>query len=371
ENGKILNDFKLKSLQNTIDYILINGGTIVLATHIGRPQTYDPNLSTKLLVPWFKQHEYSIVFTKDLDDAYQKSKEANKQIILLENMRFFPGEKNKDIFFAKKLARLGDFYVNDAFGTLHCTDTSVTLVPEEFPSKKRTIGFLVEKELKMLNKLLSHPTQHFILIVGGKKIADKIPFIQHLLKKVNTILLCPAIVFTFLQAINKPVGNSLVDDQMFKICKLILTEAKKKKVSILFPLDFQVAKKTIYGPLTIVLADQLMPDDIGISIGPKTIKSWEPVIKQAGTIFFNGCMGFSDRTETLVGMKSLLNVIIKTKGTSIIAGGDSVAVTTNLGFDQQFDYLSTGGGAALAYLSGETLPGLVAINKNINTMDKG
>lgn len=370
KNKKIVNDFKLKSLQKTINYILEHDGTIILATHIGRPQQYEPNLSTQLLLPWFEKHGYPIVFAKNLDDAYKKSKEAKKQILLLENLRFFPGEKKRNLSFAKQLARLGDFYVNDAFGTLHRTDTSITLVPQQFSPEKRTIGFLVEKELKMLTNLLSDPAQPFVFIIGGGKIADKIPLIQYFLAKVKTILLCPAIVFTFLKSIGKPVGNSLVDNDMLKTCKAILTKAKKEKVSALFPVDFQVAQETIYGQLTVIPANEITSEDVGISIGPKTIDQWESVIKQAGTVFLNGVIGFAGKPATLTGIKALLTTMSKSKGTSIVAGGDSVAVATNLGFSSKIDYLSTGGGATLTYLSGEKLPGLIAIDQNINRADK-
>ncbi len=369
-NKKIINDFRLQSLRDTIDYILAHDGTVILATHIGRPQKYDPSLSTKILLPWFKKHGYPIIFAKNLNDAYQKSKTAKKQIILLENMRFFPGEKKQDPSFAEQLARLGDFYVNDAFGTLHRTDTSITLTAQEFPPENRTIGLLVEKELNMLNKLLHNPAQPFVLIVGGGKVTDKIPLIQNLLDKVETILLCPAIVFTFFKAIGKPVGNSLIDNHMLKICKSILTQAKKQKVSILFPIDFQVAQGSIDGPLTIASADEITPDSIGISIGPKTIAAWEPIIKQAGTIFLNGSIGFTHKPATLTGMGSILDAMSKAPGISIIAGGDSVAAANNLNFAHQIDYLSTGGGVTLAYLSGQKLPGLTIINKNTNIMNK-
>ena len=362
-NKKIANDFRLRSLLPTIDYILEHGGTIILATHIGRPQKYDPNLSTTILLPWFKKHGYNIVFEKNLDNAYQKSKTVDKQIILLENMRFFPAEKKNDSAFAQQLAQLGDFYVNDAFGTLHRADTSVTLAAQEFAPEKRTIGLLIEKELKMLNNLLHNPKKPFVLILGGGKVADKIPIIQNLLDKVDTILLCPAIVFTFLKAIGRPVGNSLVDNHILETCKTILKHVEQQNVSVMFPADFQVAQGNIDGPLAIVSANAITTKDIGISIGPQTMQTWEPIIKQAGTVFFNGSIGFSSKPATLNGMKAILHSMTQSGGTTIIAGGDSVAVTHNLGFFNQIDYLSTGGGATLAYLSGQELPGLTIINQ--------
>ncbi len=361
-NNKIANDFRLKSLLPTIDYILEHGGTIILATHIGRPQKYDPNLSTAILLPWFKKHGYDIIFEKNLDNAYQKSKTVDKQIILLENMRFFPAEKKNDSAFAQQLGRLGDFYVNDAFGTLHRTDTSVTLTAQEFTPEKRTIGLLIEKELRILNHLLDNPKKQFVLILGGAKVTDKIPIIQNLLDKVDTILLCPAIVFTFLKAIGRPVGNSLVDNQMLEACKTILKQTEQQNVSVVFPTDFQIAQNNIDGPLAIVSANAITTNDIGISIGPQTIQTWKPIIKQAGTVFLNGSIGFSNRPATLNGMKAILHLMTQSAGTTIIAGGDSVAVTHNLGFVNQIDYLSTGGGATLAHLSGQELPGLTIIS---------
>jgi len=362
ENKKIINDFRLQSLLPTIDYILEHEGTIILATHIGRPQKHDPNLSTEILLPWFKKNGYSIVFEKNLDNAYQKSKTANKQIILLENIRFFPAEKKNDSAFAQQLAQLGDFYVNDAFGTLHRADTSITLAAQEFAPEKRTIGLLIEKELKILNNLLHNPKKPFVLILGGGKITDKIPIIQNFLDKVETILLCPAIVFTFLKAIGRPVGNSLVDNQMLETCKTILKQTEQQNVSVMFPVDFQVAEGNIDGPLAIESANSITTNDIGISIGPETIQVWKTIIKEAGTVFLNGSIGFANKPETLNGMKTILHAMAQSTGTTIVAGGDSVAMTHSLGFANQIDYLSTGGGATLAYLSGQELPGLTIIN---------
>jgi len=372
-NKKIINDFRLQSLLPTIDYILEHDGTIILATHMGRPEKCDPNFSTAILLPWFKKHGYNIIFEKDLENAYQKSKTADEQIILLENMRFFPGEKRNDSAFAQQLARLGDFYVNDAFGTLHRSDTSVTLTAQKFSPEKRTIGLLIEKELRILNNLLYNPKQPFVLILGGGKVADKIPIIQNLLNKVQTILLCPAIVFTFLKAIGKPVGNSLVDDRMLETCRTILKHTEQQNISVMFPVDFQVVRGNIDGSLAIVSANAITTNDIGISIGPLTMQEWKPIIKQAGTVFFNGSIGFANKSETLNGMKAALHAMTQSAGTTIIAGGDSVAVAHDLGLDNQIDYLSTGGGATLAYLSGQELPGLTIINykqEYANTKDK-
>jgi len=169
-------------------------------------------------------------------------------------------------------------------------------------------------------------------------------------------------MYNNLKAIGEPVGNSLVDNQMLETCKTILKQTEQQNVSVMFPVDFQVAQGSIGGSLAIVSANAITTNDIGISIGPQTIQAWEPIIKQAGTVFFNGSIGFSDKPATLNGMKAILYSMTQSAGTTIIAGGDSVAATHNLGFVNQIGYLSTGGGATLAYLSGQKLPGLTIIN---------
>ncbi len=363
-NGNILNDFRLQTTLPTIDHILDRNGIVVLITHIGRPKNREPELSTKHLLPWFEQRGYSIDFAENLTAAQEKSEKAQpKTIILLENLRFFPGEKAQNNNFAQQLAQLGDVYVNDAFGILHREDASVTLVPKQFPLEKRTIGFLVEKELNILNALLEDPQKPFVLLIGGAKVTDKIPVIEHLIDKADTLLLCPAIVFTFEKALGKRVGRSLVDDTTLALCKQILQRAQEKNVTVVFPTDYQIAMHTIQGPLSIVPSDTIPDDGIGISIGPQTAEYFSEIISNAGTIFFNGAMGFLERKETLHGVKTIFLAMGKSRGTSIIAGGDSVAAAQLLNATAGIDHLSTGGGATLTYLADKPLPGLVALQK--------
>ncbi|PKN03573.1 phosphoglycerate kinase [Candidatus Dependentiae bacterium HGW-Dependentiae-1] len=369
ENGAITNDYRLRAIIPTIKLIQQKGGTIILISHIGRPKNADPKLSTRLLVPWFAQHGLTVTFAATPQAAMQllqKTSPASTTqnqppaIVLLENLRFFPGEKNYDQIFAQEVATLGDFYVNDAFGTLHREDTSVTLVPALFPPEKRSIGLLVERELHALDRLRTNIKKPFVAIIGGGKVADKLPLIQGLLSKVDAILLCPAIVFTFLKAQGKPVGKSLVDPTQLAACAAILTQAKKEKVAIHRPLDYQIAHDTITGPLSIVDADKLPETGIGISIGPKTIAAYTAIIGNAHTIFFNAAMGFASRPETITGTDALLKALAQAEGLSVVGGGDSVARVEKKGL-QKIDYLSTGGGAALAYISGEKLPGLALL----------
>ena len=360
---KIIDDAKIQALKPTIDYILGHGGTIVLMTHIGRPTTFDPNLSTQNLVPWFQNHGYSIIFAATPDQAKEKKHSlSGNTIMLLENLRFFPGETTKDRTFAKTLAPLGDYYVNDAFGMLHRDHTSITLLAEEFVPEHRTFGFVIEKELNTLDRIFSRPNRPFVLVIGGKKTTTKIPLLITLLDKVNTILLCPAIVFTFLKALGKPVGKSLVDENAIDLCITVIEQAKEKKIEIIFPLDYQIADSLTADTFSLT-QDSFIPDNaIGISIGPKTIDLFTQTILSAGTIFFNGTVGFLNKSETLEGMHAIFKAMGSSAGTSIIAGGDSVAAAHKFRIAEKIDYISLGGGATLSYLSGEKLPGLVVLN---------
>ncbi len=259
---------------------------------------------------------------------------------------------------------LGDVYVNDAFGVLHRNDTSVTLLPTLFASDDRTIGFLVEKELAALSKLVNSPEQPFVFICGGGKIHDKLPLIEAMLPRVQTVLFCPAISCTVSKALGKSVGKSLVDDSSIAGVTDFFQKAYTRGVRILLPSDYQVAKDTLQGPLSCACADDFPFDAMAISIGSCTVECYAEEIQKAKTIFFNGLPGFVDRPETLEGAAGIFKAMGSSSGYSVIGGGESVAAVQELGLDDRIDYLSTGGGASLAYLAGEELPGLKVFEKN-------
>ncbi len=356
--GKIKNDFRLQAILPTIDLILKKGGKIILATHIDRPKKYDANLSTKHLIAWFCKQGYEIDFAENPDQATIKSNESPSAIILLENLRFFAGEQTHDERFAQLLAASADYYVNDAFGLVHRKDTSITLLPELFPFDRRTVGLLIEKELTELHKLLDKPAQPFVLILGGAKLNTKIPLLRSLISLVDTIILCPAIVFTFLKAEGEAVGKSFVEDALLDEARKILDHAEKKKVKIVLPIDYQIAHNELDGPLSYIDTDSFSENDIGISIGPKTSDLFYNYIVSAQTLFFNGLPGFIDRPETLLGAQKIFSAIGDSKGYTVVGGGDTVAAAYKLKSTNHIDFLSTGGGATLAYLVGEKLPGL-------------
>ena len=363
KNSTILNDFRLQSIVPTLNHLLKNNNMIILATHIGRPHGYDKNLSTELLIPWFKEHHYNIVFAPTIKDILSIPFQE-KLIVLLENVRFFPGEQDPNPIFAKQLAQTAHYYVNDAFGSLHNNDCSITLLPYEFSENRRTIGFLVEKELKTFDALLHNPQKPFIAILGGKKIKEKIPLIKNLLRTTDTILLCPALCFSFLAALHKPFGKSLIDESTFALCKNIIIQAQDHHVDIMLPHDYQIAENTLDGTLSYTQASQFPSNAIGISIGPKTVDLFIQKINAAQTIFFNCAMGFSERPETRQSTYALLHAMAQAQGVTIVAGGDTIEATFAAGIADNIDHLSSGGGAALAYLGGNQLPGLIPFEES-------
>lgn len=363
DNGIIVSDHRLRAIQPTLNAIAQRKGSIILITHIGRPQQPTPDLSTQLLIPWFKKHGYTIQYAATLEQAHTQTIPEGT-ILLLENIRFFKGEETKDMYFAQQLAALGNYYVNDAFGSLHRDHTSLTMLPTLFASNKRSIGLLVQQELEVLNKLLHTPAQPFVALIGGGKLKDKLSALEHLLPNIDILLFCPAAVFTFLQAQGKPVGKSLVDSSLIQTCNSLSEHAQKLGKKIMVPDDYVVARDTFTGPLSMLDADNFAPWAVGISIGPATITAWTPIIHQAKTLFYCGLMGDIKRKETLAGVHAIFSAMAQSPGFSIISGGDSVGAAERLHLASDIDFCSTGGSSTLAYLSGKQLPGL---NPFLNT----
>ncbi len=362
-NGMILDDHRLYGILPTLNLIAQKGGKIILATHIGRPKKPTEKLTSKILIPWFQERGFAIDFASTPQQAYEKSKEKNDTIVLLENLRFFPGEKRKEEEFAQQLAATADYYVDDAFAALHRDDASIALLPTFFEPKKRSIGLLVAHELQLLTPL-KKPVKPFVLIVGGGKVADKLPLLEGFLDSVSTILMCPAFVFSFMKVEGKEVGKSLVYSEAASLIKDFLAKAKKKNVKIIFPKDYMVASGSIDGPLSRVKANAIPKDGFGITIGPETVKEFAPHIRNAQTILYNCAMGFFSRPETLEGTEKLLKLVGLSKAYTVIAGGESVAATNYFGLQKKMNYLTTGGGAVLTYLAGKDLPGLEVLCEN-------
>jgi phosphoglycerate kinase len=359
-NGTVANDFKLQTLRPTLDMLLQKRGRIILATHLGRPTHPTPLLSTSLLLPWFIKHGYNVTFFSAVPSR-KDIEECRSDIILLENLRFSAGEQSRSPAFAQSLAVLADYYIADGFGVLHRQDSSVTQVPDLFSPGKKTFGLSVEQELNALYPLRTHPPHPFCLVLGGAKVKDKLSLLQALLPKIDSILVCPPLCFTIAYVLNIPVGKSLIDITALNIVTDILKNIDAARIQLILPSDYQISYGSNDGPFLNVSALHMPSDAIGISIGPVTATLFANHIRKAHAVLFAGAPGFLDKPETLQGTRSLLLAIQKVQGTTIVAGGDTVAQTVSLGLTDHITHCSSGGGATIAYLSGIQLPGLVAI----------
>jgi phosphoglycerate kinase len=360
ENKRIIQDHRLESIIPTIKYIQENGGKIILATHIGRPQAqsqsnfFDKNLSTEILAEWFKQKGFNVRQKKDLIKAELFSHENFSEILLLENLRFFNGEqgnpKEREIF-ANLLRKLADIYVNDAFALIHRDDTSVTLLPEKFEVK--AFGFLVEKEIQELSKLKENPAKPFIIVLGGNKIKDKIELLENFLNveeknRPNSIIIGGAIAYTFLKAQGFNLGKSIVENEFLDFTKNFLKKAQKQNINILLPLDHLVTENN--ENLNYCTSEKIPANGICVDIGPETINFFEKTILSAKTIFANGSMGIYTKPEFAVGTQKVLQTIADSSAYKVAGGGDCVAAVEMFKLESKFNFLSTGGGATLAFL---------------------
>jgi len=365
KNKTIMQDYRLQAILPTIDYIQKNGGKVILATHIGRPPAlskknfFDENLSTRILIPWFEQHGYTIDYEIDLIKAIKKSNQHPDQILLLENLRFFNGEQQTNNEFAQLLAQCGDVYVNDAFGVSHRQDTSVTLLPEQFDDDHRSLGLLFEKELKTLMTLKQKPLQPFVVVLGGSKAATKITGLDKLLdapiaSRPNSILIGGAIANTFLQAQNFNVGKSNVEENLVHVARNFLKKAEQSNVKALLPIDVCIAPPQSDKPPTPCNISSIPSDQMIVDIGPQTIKLFTKEINRAKTIFSNGTMGIYENKNYETGSREILKAIANADTNSIIGGGDTVAATFQFNLKNKMNFLSTGGSATLNFLAQPT-----------------
>lgn len=357
-NGAVFDDFRLRAILPTLTLLREKGAKIILGTHIGRPTGYDRKLSTTLLVPWFQQQGFEVTVQRDLAQAQRHSYAITDTLLLLENLRFFPGEQGRDPLFAQQMKELADYYVNDAFAVLHRHDSSVTLLPALFDQSHRTIGLLVERELRHLTPVRDQGAHPYLVIMGGGKGSDKISLIHHFLSKIDTIVICPALCFTFLKAQGYEVGKSIVDEEQLSAASELVLSARQKGVRVILPQDVLIARGSFSGPISVCAVDAIPVDAVGISIGPRTVAQIQREIAAAQTVVFNAAMGFFHRPQTLEATKELLQALTIAQGMTIIGGGESAAAAHYFHLAHGINYISTGGGAALAYLSGQELPGL-------------
>ena len=369
KEGVIKDDGRIKASLPTIQLLLEKGASLVIAAHLGRPKgEAKPELSLAPVAQRLSELlGREIKFTGQVTGAAVTTAAESLQageILLLENIRFSAAETSKEeserAAFAAELAKLADFYVGDGFGAVHRKHASVFDLPKLLP---HAAGTLVAAEVQVLKKLTQNPERPYGVILGGAKVSDKLGVIENLLGKVDVLAIGGGMVFTFLKAQGKEIGTSLVEAEMLDVVKGLIATAEKNGVKLVLPTDIVVAPAFAADATpTIVAADAIPADQMGLDIGPVSAAAFAAEIVQCKTVFWNGPMGVFEFPNFAAGTKVVAQALTQVSGISVVGGGDSAAAVRALGFaDSQFGYISTGGGASLEYLEGKELPGLKAL----------
>lgn len=364
---KIVDDTRIQATIPTINYLIEHGAKIILCSHLGRPNgQIDTKLSLRpVLARLSKLLDKPVSFAEDILNKSTKDMIKTMQagdVLMLENIRFYAEEENNDEAFAKKLAGLADIFVLEAFGTAHRKHASTYGIAKHIPA---VCGFLVEQELLMFDKVLNKPERPFVAILGGAKVSDKLPVVENLLDKVDTILIGGGMAYTFLKAIGGNIGMSILDNSKVKLAKELYDKAKEKGVRIILPIDNICAKEFSEDAEPKKFSSGFIADDYqGMDIGPKTIKMFKKAIKKAKTIVWNGPLGVYEYETFKYGTNKIAKYVAKSKAISIVGGGDSIAAVQSLGAAKRITHISTGGGASLTLLQGKSLPCVELIEDN-------
>ncbi len=364
KSGQITDDRRIREALPTIKYLLEKGASVVLASHLGRPNGVRNEKFT--LMPVAERLSELLGFHVPLlsdcvgpeVDAHVRAMKPG-EVALLENVRFHKEEEANDAVFAKELASTADIFVMDAFGTAHRAHASTEGVARHIPA---VAGLLVEKELRIMGDALSNPKRPFVAVLGGAKVKDKIAVVENLLGKVDTLIIGGGMAYTFLRSEGYPTGGSLLDSERLDYCKDIILAAKAKGVKLLLPMD-HVAATSLDGNGTsrIVDGEGIPQDMIGVDIGPQTGKAFAEEIKTAKTVVWNGPMGVFEVPEYSKGTLAIANALVESSAVTIVGGGDSAAAIEKLGLADKVTHVSTGGGASLEFLEGKVLPGIDAL----------
>ncbi len=365
---EVTDDTRIRSAVPTIKKVIEDGGVAILMSHLGRPKGREDKYSLKHIVSTVeKDLGQPILFAddcigervKNIVDAAPKG-----SVILLENLRFYPEEKKGDVDFAKRLSELGDFYINDAFGTAHRAHASTAVIAQFFP-KAKCFGYLIEKEIVSIDKVLNSKEHPVTAIVGGAKVSSKITIIERLLDSVDKLIIGGGMAYTFIKAKGGNVGNSLVEDDFLELALQIMNVAKEKNVNLLLPTDTVIADKFDNNANTkVVKIDEIPNGWMGLDIGEQSIETFKKVILQSKIILWNGPMGVFEMENFQKGTASIaLSIADATDNGafSVVGGGDSVAAINKFNLGSRISHVSTGGGAMLEYLEGKKLPGIAAI----------
>jgi phosphoglycerate kinase len=366
KDGAITDDGRIRASLPTLRLLLEQGAAVVILAHLGRPKgERKPELS---LEPVGKRLSEltgrEVKFASNPRECESAAKALQGgEILLIENIRFEAAETSKESTergdLAEVLARYGDFYVGDGFGAVHRKHASVFELAEKLP---HAAGLLVEEEVRVLQTLLESPSRPFAVVLGGAKVSDKIAVIRNLVERVDLLVIGGGMVFTFLAAQGLSVGKSLLEVDQMETVKELLNRARERGVRVLLPTDILVATEFKDLPAKRTLATEIGADEIGLDIGPDSVEHYAAALRECKTVFWNGPMGVFEFSNYQGGTRAVAKALTEIDGLTVVGGGDSAAAIRALGFaDEQFGYISTGGGASLEYLEGKELPGLVAL----------
>lgn len=357
----ITNDKRIRESLKTINYLIEHNAKVILCSHIGKTKE---KLSLKPVakrlsellnkeVPLLEE-----VIGENVGIAISNMNPGD--VVLLDNVRKFEAEESNDEEFAKSLASLADIYVNDAFGTAHRAHASTEGVAKYLPA---VCGFLIEKELKALGDAIDNPERPLVAIIGGAKVSSKIAVLLNLIEKVDTILIGGAMAYTFVKAMGGNVGNSLVEEDKMDTALEIMERAKNKNVKLLLPKDSMVAQEFSQDAQSLVADSNCIPEGYqGLDIGPEAIKEYVDIIKNAGTVVWNGPVGVFEFDKFAIGTHAIASAMAESDAVTVIGGGDSASAVAKAGLETKMTHVSTGGGASLEFMEGKELPGIVALN---------
>ncbi|WP_316824820.1 phosphoglycerate kinase [Pedobacter miscanthi] len=368
---KITDDKRIRAALPTISKILKDGGSVILMSHLGRPKDgpTDKYSLKHILTDLSALVGVEVKFADDCigESAVKQSADLKPgEVLLLENLRFYKEEEKGDVAFAEKLSKLGDVYVNDAFGTAHRAHASTSIIAQFFPDAKY-FGYLMASEVENAEKILNHAERPFTAIMGGAKVSDKILLIEKLLDKVDNLIIGGGMAYTFAKAQGGEIGTSLLEADKQELSLELIEKAKAKGVNLILPVDTVIADRFANdADKKDVNSGQIPADWMGLDIGPKSVELFQEVIKNSKTLLWNGPMGVFEMESFQVGTKAVAEAVVaatKDNGAfSLIGGGDSAAAIAKFGLEDEVSYVSTGGGALLEYMEGKELPGVKAIN---------
>lgn len=363
DRGRITDDQRIRAAVPTIQYLLDHGAMVILASHLGRPKGPDDSLRMDPIAARLSELLHRPV--KKVDDCVgpviedQVFSMRAGDVVLLENLRFHREEEVNEPIFAHALARLADVYVNDAFGTAHRAHASTVGITQYLPA---VAGLLMERELTFLGKVLEHPSTPLVVILGGKKVEDKIGVIRNLLRLATTMLIGGGMCYTFLKAAGAQIGSSLLEAEKLPLASELLREAESRGVTMVLPIDVVAAQKVEAGAPTRIVDARAIPDGwLGVDIGPRTVAAMGAPIAGAATILWNGPMGVFEIPEFASGTRAIAKAVAESCGESIVGGGDTGAAVEQFGYADKVTHVSTGGGATLEFMEGKILPGIAAL----------